>query len=74
MIVTMPLNRAEAVAFVQSVNIEGALGARLRDLGFVGGARVEPLYSGAGIRAYSLCGTVIALRDADAAFVEVSYE
>ena len=74
--VTMPLNqvKVESVAFVQKVNIKGALGARLRDLGFVSGARVEPLFSGGGIRAYALCGTVIALRDADAARVEVTHE
>jgi len=59
---------------VNKINIAGSLGVRLRDLGFVEGAIVEPLYGGRGIRAYGICGTVIALRNTDAAFVEVTYE
>lgn len=61
-------------ARVRRVVLDGALGMRLRDLGFVNGAKVQPLFSGNGIRAYGLCGTVIALRDKDAAGVEVTNE
>lgn len=57
-----------------NVNISGALGTRLRDLGFVKGARIVALYKGSGITAYGICGTVIAVRDRDASSVEVMYE
>lgn len=70
----LDLIEGDSGAFVHNVKIKGALGMRLRDLGFVKGTKVQPLFSGSGIRAYSLCGTVIALRDEDAAGVEVTYE
>ncbi len=71
-----PLNliNSGSDAFVHNVKLKGALGMRLRDLGFVKGTKVRALFAGSGIRAYGLCGTVIALRDKDAAEVEVTYE
>ncbi len=46
---------------------------RLMDLGLTEGASVSPLFSGlgGGIRAYSLRGAVIALRDEDAKLIMV---
>ena len=58
-------------AVIYKVNTPGPLGKRLRDLGFVNGACVCPLFSGNGLRAYAICGTVIALRNCDAKGVEV---
>lgn len=71
----IPLERVKAgeSATVYKINTNAALGVRLRDLGFVKGAKVSLLYEGHGIKAYGICGTVIALRDSDAACVEVIY-
>lgn len=53
--------------------VEGGLSQRLRDLGFTRGAAVECLLaaSGQGMRAYSVRGAVIALRQRDARQVTV---
>lgn len=47
---------------------ESAYTKRLRELGFLGGTMIVPLYRAlfGGIRAYWLRGSVIAVRDADA--------
>ena len=54
-------------------NAAGGLSQRLRDLGFTRGAGVECLLAapGCGMRAYRVRGAVIALRNCDAALVEV---
>ena len=59
---------------VLTVRQSGAMGLRLRELGLLEGTRVtcvgvSPLGTP---RAYRICGAIIALRDADAASVEVT--
>ena len=61
-------------ACVTAVRSSGAMALRLRELGFLEGARVQcvgvsPLRDP---HAYRICGAVIALRSADAAAVEVT--
>ncbi len=56
-------------AKIQLVNIEeGGYRKRLRELGFLNGTVIVPLYRAlfGGIRAYWLKGSVIAVRDSDA--------
>ena len=61
-------------ARVKAVRSEGAMALRLRELGLLEGERVacvgiSPLGDS---RAYRICGAVIALRNTDAAAVEVT--
>ena len=62
----------ECPCFVQEVRGEGYL--RLFDLGFFRDSRVLPLYecAGGGTRVYRVKDTLIALRDADCAFLSSS--
>lgn len=71
----MRLNELDvgATGRVGEVRLWGAMGRRLRELGFLEGepvtcVGVSPLGDP---RAYRICGAVIALRNADAARVEV---
>lgn len=61
----------EQACFVQEV--EGQEKLRLFDLGFFRGSRVLPLYicAGGGTRVYRVKGTLIALRNRDAAAIWV---
>lgn len=58
-------------ASITDINNTCAIRERLRDLGFASGACVKALYGRGGLRAYSICGAVIALRKEDARYVEV---
>lgn len=59
-------------AIVDKVRADGLIGARLLDLGFAKGRRVECLFASplGDPRAYRVLGTVIALRAKDAQRVE----
>ncbi len=60
-------------AQVRSIRAEGAMRRRLMDLGFTPGAETTPILSAAAgdPRAYSIRGTVIALRNATAKEITV---
>ena len=62
-----------SVCTVTGIGGEEFMRRRLTDLGMAEGASVTPLFSGlgGGIRAYSLRGVVIALRDSDAGLITV---
>ena len=68
MLSELDLSQAARVA---ELTVAGSMRRRLQDLGFVPGAEVRALYAGfrGGIRAYSVGGSVIALRRDDAAHV-----
>lgn len=58
-------------ASIVDINNACAIKERLCDLGFTPGACIKALYGRGGLRAYSICGAVIALRRDDTRYVEV---
>lgn len=60
-------------AYISRIGRDCPIGVRLADLGFTAGARVCALQSDGArsLRAYEVCGAVIALRHEDAKYVEV---
>ena len=70
---SLSLNRVPVgkTAVVTGLRSEGAIRRRLMDLGFIPGASLACLYAAPGgdPRAYGVQGTVIALRNADAASI-----
>ena len=64
----------DGTAVISALNTGGAMRRRLMDLGFIPGARVTALFRGlsGGPTAYLVCGTVIALRECDAATIIVT--
>ena len=74
----LPLNRVPTgkPAVVTVLRSEGAIRRRLLDLGFTPGAALTCLFAAPGgdPRAYGVQGTVIALRNTDAALIDATLE
>lgn len=66
----LPINKG---AYISALNVDDSLRRRLLDLGFSSGNRIIPLYSSplGDPTAYSVMGSVIALRKETASHIEI---
>lgn len=68
----LPLNTK---GYIQKLNCDGNIRRRLLDLGFVEGASITPVLisPSKNPRAFSIRGTLIAIRKEDANFINVNF-